>query len=56
MMAQHISTSTSTNNIRTISVPNSGNIQHHNDNMTSAIIIDVSIYLFIDKKSTKMLC
>ncbi|KAF7988153.1 hypothetical protein HCN44_007647 [Aphidius gifuensis] len=40
MMAQHISTSASTNNIRTISVPNSGNIQHHNDNMTSAIIID----------------
>ncbi|XP_011313235.1 nuclear transcription factor Y subunit alpha isoform X2 [Fopius arisanus] len=44
MIAQHISTSTSTNTIRTISLPTSqGSVQHHNtDNMGSTIIIEGS--------------
>ncbi|XP_063992021.1 nuclear transcription factor Y subunit alpha isoform X2 [Diachasmimorpha longicaudata] len=42
MITQHISTSTSTNTIRTISLPaGQGNVQHHTtDNMGSTIIIE----------------
>ncbi|XP_043278900.1 nuclear transcription factor Y subunit alpha isoform X2 [Venturia canescens] len=41
LIAQHITTSSSGNTIRTISLPTTANVQHHNtDNMTSTIIIE----------------